>query len=460
MPDIIDPLIPPYRFGLVQPQLFRGGYPKKRNFRFLQRQQLKTILSLVPSHPDPHLEEFCETENIARITIPVASPNENVTVTDDIISQCLTLMTDPSKLPMYVHCLDGSNVTGVVLMCLRKLQLWRVASYQNEYLRFEQDGEIISEESEFVEAYTGKHLKLPNPYVSWLWPMARAPTDINALPFKDSVHPVMRHVTLAHRMSTDICQAEPLISLSRSVTDPIAYPDDEATEMAETKRLSRTLEMGNPPAELVSVLGLSNIESPRQSTGIADSGVLGVPQLERLKSPDKSDKDTKSEDGGSGSGKLHPSASTGALSSLGVAAEHTGKPHVPHDAAPVPKDSTVKGDSQQENMPADMPVVEETWKLVHKELRRRHAEYSSKHSSARDAKMVETAGEASPQTTCDPDHSPEQQPQTRREGESLSIGFGAAIVQPVEESDEDRDSVKEVALSFLVRALSLEGLGM
>ncbi|ORX73113.1 protein-tyrosine phosphatase, partial [Linderina pennispora] len=146
-------LIPPYRFGRVQPELFRGGYPKKRNFRFLRRQQLKTILSLVPSHPDPHLDEFCQAENITRVVIPVASPNENVTVTDDVVSECLALMTDPSKLPMYVHCLDGSNVTGVVIMCLRKLQLWRVASYQNEYLRFEQDGEIISEESEFVEAF-------------------------------------------------------------------------------------------------------------------------------------------------------------------------------------------------------------------------------------------------------------------------------------------------------------------
>ncbi|KAI8321957.1 protein-tyrosine phosphatase, partial [Martensiomyces pterosporus] len=170
MPDIIDPLIPPYRFERVQNHLYRGGYPKQRNFRFLRRQRLKTILSLIPGDRDNALSEFCEAEGITRITVAVESPNENVTVTDSIVSQCLALVADPARAPLYIHCLDGSNVTGVVIMCLRKLQLWRVASYQNEYLRFEQDGEIIPEESEFVETYTGKGLVLPNPYAQWLWP--------------------------------------------------------------------------------------------------------------------------------------------------------------------------------------------------------------------------------------------------------------------------------------------------
>ncbi|KAJ2725622.1 protein-tyrosine-phosphatase [Coemansia sp. Benny D115] len=220
MSDIIDPLIPPHRFERVQNQLYRGGYPKPRNFRFLRRQKLKTILSLVPGDQDTHLSDFCRESHIERITIPVKSPNENVTVTDPIVSQCLELMTDPAKLPLYVHCLDGSNVTGVVLMCLRKLQLWRVASYQNEYLRFEQDGEIIPEESEFVDAYKGAGLVLPNPYATWLWPRKQQQVVINDLPFKGGVHPVMPLVKLKQRISTDICQAEPLASLSRSATVP------------------------------------------------------------------------------------------------------------------------------------------------------------------------------------------------------------------------------------------------
>ncbi|KAJ1858765.1 protein-tyrosine-phosphatase [Coemansia sp. RSA 1822] len=215
--DIIDPLIPPYRFERVQNRLYRGGYPKPRNFRFLRRQRLKTLVSLIPSDRDTQLSDYCRDENIDRICIPVDSPNENVTLTDEIVSQCLELMTDPSRAPLYIHCLDGSNVTGVVVMCLRKLQLWRVSSLQNEYLRFEQDGEIIPEESEFVETYTGKGLVLPNPTVPWLWPGRSC--DDDKLPFKNGVHPVVPQTRIRARGS-EICKAEPMCSLSRSATEP------------------------------------------------------------------------------------------------------------------------------------------------------------------------------------------------------------------------------------------------
>ncbi|KAJ2785177.1 protein-tyrosine-phosphatase [Coemansia interrupta] len=219
MSDIIDPLIPPYRFERVQDRLYRGGYPKPRNFRFLKRQRLKTILSLIPQNQDPHLTSFCHANSIALLTIKVDSPNENVTVTNKIASQCLELLTNPAHAPLYLHCLDGSNVTGLIIMCLRKLQLWRVASYQNEYLRFELNGEIIPEESEFVEAYDGAGLVLSNPYAEWVWP-GRTSLDVNLLPFDNGVHPVLPAVRLAQRMSTEICVADPLTSLNRSATDP------------------------------------------------------------------------------------------------------------------------------------------------------------------------------------------------------------------------------------------------
>ncbi|KAJ1816448.1 protein-tyrosine-phosphatase [Coemansia sp. RSA 2598] len=225
MADIVDPLIPPYRFERVQNHLYRGGYPKPRNYRFLRRQRLKTILSLIPGAQDDNLVDFCKTNGIKLLAVKVQSPKENVTVTNAIVSQCLELLTDPGHAPLYLHCLDGSNVTGVVVMCLRKLQLWRVASYQNEYLRFEQDGEIIPEESEFVEAYKGEGLVLANPYAQWLWP-SRDPVDANALPFERGVHPVLPLVRLRQRMSTDICVADPLCSLSRSATEPALNASD------------------------------------------------------------------------------------------------------------------------------------------------------------------------------------------------------------------------------------------
>ncbi|KAJ2160386.1 protein-tyrosine-phosphatase [Coemansia sp. RSA 552] len=221
MSDIIDPLIPPYRFERVQNRVYRGGYPKRRNFRFLRRQQLRTMVSLVPGDRDNQLADFCRSEKIERICIPVESPNENVTVTEQTVSRCLELMTDPTRAPLYIHCLDGSNVTGVVVMCLRKLQLWRVVSLQNEYLRFEQDGEIIPEESEFVDMYRGSGLELPSPYAGWLWPSLTGGVDNDVLPFPNGVHPAVPLTRIRPRVSTDICVAEPLPGFSRSATEPV-----------------------------------------------------------------------------------------------------------------------------------------------------------------------------------------------------------------------------------------------
>ncbi|KAJ2658565.1 protein-tyrosine-phosphatase [Coemansia sp. RSA 1200] len=216
MADIIDPLIPPYRFERVQSGLYRGGYPKPRNHRFLRRQRLRTIVSLIPGDNDNSLARFCEAEHIDRIVIEVASPNENVTVTEETVSRSLELITDPARAPLYIHCLDGSNVTGVTIMCLRKLQLWRVASYQNEYLRFEQNGEIVPEESEFVDAYAGRTLCLPSPYVGWLWPGREKSggegDGDTGLPFKDGTHPVVPFVCLRPRAPV----------LSRAVSGPAA----------------------------------------------------------------------------------------------------------------------------------------------------------------------------------------------------------------------------------------------
>src|ERR1700721_838156 len=38
--------------------------------------------------------------------------------------------------PIYVHCLNGSEVTSLVIACLRKLQCWSVSSTMAEFGRY------------------------------------------------------------------------------------------------------------------------------------------------------------------------------------------------------------------------------------------------------------------------------------------------------------------------------------
>ncbi|OLY84732.1 putative tyrosine-protein phosphatase [Smittium mucronatum] len=193
-------LVPPFRFGQVENGVYRGGYPKTRNFPFLKRLKLKVIISLIPNEPNEDLKEFCSAENISHIFIPVDLPDDNVTLTSQVVSKSLQIITDPANNPVYYHCMNGSNVSGLLSMCLRKLQLWIQHSYEIEFIRFERNGELISDETDFVDEYKGADLILSNPYALWLWPHLNLKhnTENNIiLPFTKNAHPTLPKLKLS-----------------------------------------------------------------------------------------------------------------------------------------------------------------------------------------------------------------------------------------------------------------------
>ena len=53
-------LFPPLRYSLVEEGISRGAYPTLRNFRFLRRLGLKTLVSLTPDEPTGDLMQWCE----------------------------------------------------------------------------------------------------------------------------------------------------------------------------------------------------------------------------------------------------------------------------------------------------------------------------------------------------------------------------------------------------------------
>ena len=64
-------LCPPLRWGIVEKGIARGAYPVLRNFRFLSRTRLKTIISLTPEPPSNDLVDFANLAGISIIHINV-----------------------------------------------------------------------------------------------------------------------------------------------------------------------------------------------------------------------------------------------------------------------------------------------------------------------------------------------------------------------------------------------------
>jgi tyrosine-protein phosphatase OCA6 len=67
-----------------------------------------------------------------------------------------------------MHCLDGANNTGLVVMCLRRLQNWSLSYIFAEFVRFTRDAHINSSESEFVETFR-EEIMIPSVIPKWLW---------------------------------------------------------------------------------------------------------------------------------------------------------------------------------------------------------------------------------------------------------------------------------------------------
>ncbi|TYZ62288.1 hypothetical protein PybrP1_006969 [[Pythium] brassicae (nom. inval.)] len=162
-------LIPPFRFSSVQQGLFRGAYPTLKNFRFLQRLRLRSIVSVTPEPPTADLAAFCAAENVALHHFYAEKfTSDNVTVSPATVSQILQLLVKQEHLPLYLHCLDGANVTGIIIMVLRKLQNWTKVATVSEFCRFTRDHGIEKDESEYLAAFS-EEVVVTADVPKWLW---------------------------------------------------------------------------------------------------------------------------------------------------------------------------------------------------------------------------------------------------------------------------------------------------
>jgi tyrosine-protein phosphatase OCA6 len=131
-------VIPPLRFGVVNPSLYRGSYPTLRNHRFLSRLRLRTIICLIQEPPNDDLKAFADTLEAKIVFLPV---NRNSSISNPVLSstliQALNMCMDTRNFPIYVHCLDGKRICSLLVLMIRRLQGWTPISALSEYWRFQ-----------------------------------------------------------------------------------------------------------------------------------------------------------------------------------------------------------------------------------------------------------------------------------------------------------------------------------
>ena len=77
-------IVPPLNFALVADGIYRSGYPNKKNFEFLSRLNLKSVLYLCD---DEYSQEYLDffSENSAVFHIPLQASKEPFLELDSVL---------------------------------------------------------------------------------------------------------------------------------------------------------------------------------------------------------------------------------------------------------------------------------------------------------------------------------------------------------------------------------------
>ena len=187
-------LQPPHRLGHVNAGLLRGAYPTLRNFRALSRMQLRTIVSLTPEPPTADLRAFAEVAGITCVHIPVQRTTAVGPALQASLVAAINVCIDADNLPVYVHCLDGRRITGLVVLLLRRLQGWLPLAALAEYWRYQASPRQqqlvnlteVEKSVREIEKFASEAFEVvvPERVPTWLWAGNRGTTKLAGVRLK------------------------------------------------------------------------------------------------------------------------------------------------------------------------------------------------------------------------------------------------------------------------------------
>jgi tyrosine-protein phosphatase SIW14 len=106
----------PY-FQQVNPDTFRGGQPSPFGFRVLSKLGIKTVLDLRSSAEQSAWEEkLVKSLGMRYVHLEFQG---GVTPTQEQIEKALSVLEDRTQAPVFVHCHEGKDRTGMIIACYR-----------------------------------------------------------------------------------------------------------------------------------------------------------------------------------------------------------------------------------------------------------------------------------------------------------------------------------------------------
>ena len=117
-------------FACVSPHLYRGEQPTAEGIAELQKLGVKTIVNLRAFHSDRVILRNSALQYL-HIRCHTWKPEE-----EDVVT-FLKVVSDPANQPVFVHCWQGSDRTGMMVLAYRVTQQgWTIADARKELPNF------------------------------------------------------------------------------------------------------------------------------------------------------------------------------------------------------------------------------------------------------------------------------------------------------------------------------------
>lgn len=102
-------------FGQINPKYYRGAQPEGQDYSDLKALGVKTVINLINDEKGDEATTV-QGMGMSYVHIPMTT---GTPPTPDQVKQFLSLVEDPAKQPVFVHCVGGKHRTGVMTAVYR-----------------------------------------------------------------------------------------------------------------------------------------------------------------------------------------------------------------------------------------------------------------------------------------------------------------------------------------------------
>jgi tyrosine-protein phosphatase SIW14 len=139
-------------FGRVNDNYYRGAQPKGRDYADLAALGVKTLVDLTSDDSDASERGRAEQAGMKYFQIPMTT-HEPPTAAK--LAEFMSIVNDPARQPVYVHCVGGRHRTGVMTAAYRMTDDgWTADQAFNEMKQYNFGADFLhSEFKQFVYGY-------------------------------------------------------------------------------------------------------------------------------------------------------------------------------------------------------------------------------------------------------------------------------------------------------------------